>query len=50
MNSEVQGATDCDQQSKYFSSHKEIRVIFHMKTFKIAFPVPLVGEAHPCRL
>ena len=50
MNSEVQGATDCDQQNKYVSSHKEIRVIFHMKTFKIAFPVPLAGEAHHCRL
>ena len=47
MNFKVQGATDCDQQKKCFSSHKEIRVILQVKTFKTAFHFSLAGASSP---
>lgn len=45
MNFKVQGATDCEQQNKSFSSHKEMRVILRVKTFKTAFHVALAGDS-----
>ena len=45
MNFNAQVATNCEQQNKYFSSHKEIRVILHVKTFKTAFHVALAGDS-----